>query len=276
MTDRISSLFGGRTSALVALGAALFAATTAHATTIFTSNLSSITTPAGDSTGNNFQLGFNGGAVAGISNTFFSPGNWGFNFVFSSPSQANLVGAFNQISNQSMKLDGAILADSADTQDNGYFLALDSVYEASPINISLSTIAGATYSVSFDFGGAQETGFVGTTTDFLTVGLTGSASQVTGSVTVPQQGFTGWNAVTDTFTAATTGTEVLSFLAGGTPTGNNQEPAMTLLDNISVSQVTVPPPPPTPEPSSLLLLATGMLATGGYFRYRMKKGEASL
>ena len=73
---------------------------------------------------------------------------------------------------------------------------------------------------------------------------------------------------------------MLSFLAGGTPTGANQEPAMTLLDNISVSEGTpiIPPPPPpplpTPEPNSLLLLSTGLCGLGGFLRYRVKKSEA--
>jgi hypothetical protein len=247
--------------------------TTAHATTIFTSNLSSITTPSGSGDGNNFQLNYMGGTVTGITNTFFTGTTWGFNFDYQSPSQAQGVGAFNQGGPTSIKLDGAVVADSADTQDGGYFLALDSVYEAAPIDINVATVAGQTYTVSFDYAGTQQPGYTGTTTDFLTVGLTGSTSQTTASLTVTQQSFTGWDAVSDTFTAASTGTEVLSFLAGGTPSGANQEPAMTLLDNINVSTNSAPPPPMTPEPSSLLLLATGLLGLGGIVRYRFKKGE---
>ena len=238
MTARFPSVLRGRTPALVALAIAFTIATTAHATTIFTSNLSSITTPAGDTTGNNFQLGFAGGAVAGITNTFVSGTTWGFNFVYSSPSQANLVGAFAQATG-TVFLDGAVLADAADTQDKGYFLALDSVYLNSPINISLGTLAAGTYTVSFDYAGTQQKGcpaFCGATTDFLTVGFDGAPSQTTGSLSVAQQGFTGWTAISDTFTTSG-GSTILSFLAGGTPTGANQEPAMTLLDNINVFDI---------------------------------------
>jgi len=262
-------------------------ATTAHATVIFTSNLSSVTTPTGDSTGNNFQLGYMNGAVTGITSNFCSSGStcsagiWGFNFVYSSPSQASGVGAYNQGGSTNIKLDGAVVADPNDTQDNGYFLALDSVYLNAAIGINVSTIAGDTYTVSFDWAGTQQPGYTGTTTDFLTVDLGSDPSKMTSSVTVTQQSFTGcptvpqptaWCGVTDTFTAATTGTEVLSFLAGGTPTGANQEPAMTLLDNISVSQN---PPSSAPEPDSLVLLATGLVGLGGFLRWRSKKIEGA-
>jgi hypothetical protein len=252
-------------------------ATTAHATVIFTSNLSNVTTPSGDTTGNNFQLGFMGGAVPGITNTFNTGTTWGFNFVFSSPSSANLVGAYNQGGSSIVKLDSAVVADPLDTRDNGYFLALDSVYNVAAININVATIIGDTYTVSFDWAGTQQPGYTGTTTDFLTVDLGSLPAQVTGSLTVPQQGFTGcavttWCDVTDTFTATTTGNQVLSFLAGGTPTGANQEPAMTLLDNISVSQN---PPSSAPEPDSLVLLATGLVGLGGFLRWRSKKIEGA-
>lgn len=271
-----TSILRRRSFLLVALGIATMAATTAQAAPIFTSNLSSITTPSGCTTcgaTSNFQLGFNGGAVTGITNTFFTGTTWGFNFDYSSPSSANLVGAFNQGGSQSIKLDSAVVADPNDSQDHGYFLALDSVYQVSPIDISIATTIGQTYSVSFDWAGTQQPGYTGPTTDFLTVVLGGSPAQVTGSVTVPTGGFTGcpvttWCDVTDTFTATTTGTETLSFLAGGTPTGTGQEPAMTLLDNISVSQTTTPP---VPEPNSLALLSSGLLGLAGFARWRMNK-----
>jgi hypothetical protein len=275
MTARFTtSNLRGRVSALVALAIAFTVATAAHASIIFTSNLSDITTPSPNPNGNQFQLGYDGGSVAGITNTNDSDGNPGYNFIYQSAFKSWFNGASSDSGN-TIQLDSNVVADPFDTQDGGYFLALDSVYENSAIDINVSTIAGDTYTVDFDWAGVQQQGYSGATTDFLTVGLTGSASQSTSSINVASGGFTGWDQVSDTFTAASTGTEVLSFLAGGTPTGANQEPAMTLLDNISVSQSnTAPPPSPTPEPNSLLLLSTGLLGLGGFLRYRLKKSEA--
>jgi hypothetical protein len=280
MTSRFTTpLLRGRTSALLGLAFAVTAATTAHAGIIFTSNLSNITTPSPNPNGNQFQLGYDGGSVAGITNTNAADTKPGYNFIYQSAFKSWFNGASSDTGN-TIQLDTAVMDDAADTQDGGYFLALDSVYENAAIDVNLATTAGDTYTVTFDWAGVQQRGYSGTTTEYLAVALNGSTAQVTSPVTVLEQQFSGWQTgVTDTFTATTTGNEVLSFLAGGTPTGANQEPAMTLLDNISVSEApptNIPPPPPpspTPEPNSLLLLSTGLCGLGGFLRYRVKKSE---
>jgi hypothetical protein len=135
------------------------------------------------------------------------------------------------------------------------------------VDVAVSTVAGKTYTVSFDWAGTQQTGFVYSTTDMLQVALGGDPVQDTAMITVAQQGFNGWYDVTDTFTASTTGTEQLSFLDVATTVGHtSQEPAFALVDNISVST-----PSATPEPSSLMLLSTGLMGLGGFVRSRVKK-----
>jgi len=281
MTARFISVLRGRSSALVAVALVATAVTTAQAATIFTSALYNVTAPAGGSTGNNFQLNYNGGQVAGITSALFqnSPAIPGYNFVFAEKAGTNFSADNVAVANGSnsigaagdagtVKLDGLTVFDPNDHQDRGAFLALDSVYQKSEIDIALTTVVGQVYSVSFDWAGTQQTLGVGATTDSLSVGFTGNPNQSTSSINVANQGFTGWFQVTDTFTATSTNS-VLSFLASGTPV-QNQQPAFTLLDNISVSSST-PPPPTIPEPNSLLLLSTGLVGIGGFIRSRFKK-----
>jgi hypothetical protein len=256
---------------LLALSLGILATAAKADTIIFQSNLSLTTAPSPSPTGGNrFQLNVNGGSVQGITSLQSSPGVQGYNFVYDNAAHSILNGASND-SGGIVKMDSNIVDDPFDTQDNHFFLALDGVYHTAAIDISIATVAGQSYTVSFDWGGVQQAGFLGTTTDSLTVGLSGGvASQTTSPVTVPEQGFSGWLQVTDTFVANITGTSILSFLANGSPTGPNQEPAFSVLDNITVSQPTVRSSP-VPEPGSLFLLSTGLIGVGSVLRLRYKK-----
>lgn len=118
--------------------------------------------------------------------------------------------------------------------------------------------AGESTTVSFYFAGAQQYGYTGATTEQLEVSL-GGQSQLTPVLDNVSEGFTGWNLYTMTFTP-TSSSEVLSFLAIGTPSG---VPPMSLLADVSVSSV--------PEPSSLALLGTGLAGLGSLMRRRFKK-----
>jgi hypothetical protein len=78
-------------------------------------------------------------------------------------------------------------------------------------------------------------------------------------VTDPSNGFTGWRYTTLIFTATST-SEVLSFLAVGTPSG---EPPFSLLDGVSMV---------VPEPGSLTLMLGSMIGLGVLaWRERLKR-----
>lgn len=116
----------------------------------------------------------------------------------------------------------------------------------------------AQYAVSFYSAGAQQYSFTGVTTEAWDVSLGGQTLD-TATLTDPNHGFTGWQYTTLTFTATST-SEVLSFLSAGTPSG---EPPFSLLDGVSMTQVTT-----VPEPASAAMLLTGLLAIGVIVRRR--------
>ena len=235
-----ASLFCGGALALVA--------TASHATTIYTSNLSSGSSSSGSAGG--YQLDYNG-TITGVTTT-------GYNFVFTNAAAAVATGANGEYGTVAL---ASVTANTLDTQDGGAFLAMDGDFDTSAVDFAINTVAGQTYTVMFDWAATQQTAFSGATTDSLAVALGGDVAQDTSTLSIGSQGFSGWDAVTDTFVAGTTGTEELSFLAQGTG-----EPPFALLDDIDVST-----PSAAPEPSSLMLLGTGLAALGGFVRMRLKK-----
>ena len=127
-------------------------------------------------------------------------------------------------------------------------MASDGVYQAGPLKQTINgLVIGQNYQVSFDWAGAQQYNFSGNTTEGWTVSL-GSQSFDTVMLSNVSHGFTGWKAQTFTFTA-NAASEVLSFLAKGTPTG---APPFTLLDNVSLVAV--------PEPGTVWEILIGALA----------------
>jgi len=81
-------------------------------------------------------------------------------------------------------------------------------------------------------------------------------------------GFTGWQQESLTFTP-TSATEVLSFLAVGTPSNT---PPMSLLADVTASNTVVAT---TPEPGSFMLLGTGIAGISGLVKARLRKSKAT-
>jgi hypothetical protein len=141
----------------------------------------------------------------------------------------------------------------------GNFMALDADYPANDSNGHSATAAasqtingltaGKTYNVSFAWAGAQQEGYTGATTENLTVSL-GSSSQTTQTTNLASEGFSGWMNQTFSF-VATSSSEVLSFLAGGSPA----IPPFVLVANVSMTAA--------PEPASAAMLITGFALLAG-------------
>jgi hypothetical protein len=131
------------------------------------------------------------------------------------------------------------------------------------------TISGLTvgqnYTVSFNQAAGQQSGNLrGATTEQWQVSL-GSDTQLSAVMNTPSQGVFPWEAQTLTYTASST-SEVLSFLAVGTPSG---APPMVFLDGVDMEST-------VPEPSALMLLAGvgAVMAIGRVGRRAMGKSSA--
>ncbi|HEY0207323.1 MAG TPA: PEP-CTERM sorting domain-containing protein [Acetobacteraceae bacterium] len=176
----------------------------------------------------------------------------GYNYVFT-PGTADTSGAANEY-NQHLKLwgpgDGSSNGLTAASPAGGNFLGADGPYYPGPIQQAVTGLdVGSVATISFYWAGAQQYGYDGPTTEAWQVSL-GNETHVTPVLRNANHGFTGWQQQTLSF-VVTSATEVLSFLAIGTPAG---VPPFALLDGVTVSEV--------PEPSSLVLLGMGLGAAG--------------
>ncbi len=136
-----------------------------------------------------------------------------------------------------------ILSDPA----GGNIAGADGAYQVGAITQTISGLEkGGDYAVTFWYAGAQQYNFTGNTTEAFTVGL-GSQSFETPVLNNLSHGFTGWYQQSFVFEATGT-SEVLSFLAVGTPSG---EPPFSLLDGVTMFEV--------PEPATWAMLGAGVL-----------------
>ena len=143
----------------------------------------------------------------------------------------------------------------------GNFLASDGVYQIGAIQQMINgLVAGQNYQLSFDWAGAQQYGLSGPTTEGWQVSL-GSQTFNTPTISNVNHGFTGWRSQSFTFTA-TGASELLSFLATGSPNGL---PPFSLLDSVSLVAV--------PEPGSVPMMAIGALALAAVVARRRRQSQ---
>ena len=139
--------------------------------------------------------------------------------------------------------------------DGGYFVGADGAFGVDPISQTITgLVAGAKYKLSFQWAGIQQAGYNGAQTEAWEVSL-GNETYKTPVYNNPQHGFSGWMKQSFTFTA-TGPTEVLKFIARGTPDG---VPPFSLLDGVSLTSA-------VPEPATWAMMVLGFGVIGGAMR----------
>ena len=152
----------------------------------------------------------------------------------------------------------------ATSPDKGNFVAADGAYQTGFISQTINGLApGQLYQLSFYQAEAQQQGYNGDTTDRFQVTL-GAQTQLSEVFTNLSNDFTPWVKETLTF-SATSSSEVLSFLAVGTPTG---VPPFALLDGVSLVQA--------PEPGTVWLFSGALLACSAGLRMLRAKRPKSV
>ena len=240
---KLTALTARTVLAATAAGAALaLALASAQATPVIT-NGSFETVTAASST--EFGTRYGGQVVTGWT-------TGGYNFLFK-PGTADTTGAANEYGQQ-LKLwgpgDGSANGLTAASPAGGNFIGADGAYGQAAIQQIITGLdVNSVASITFYWAGAQQYNFNGPSTEAWQVTL-GNETHSTQVVNNAEHGFTGWQKATLSF-VVTSSTEVLSFLALGTPAG---VPPFSLLDGVSISEV--------PEPASLALMGTGLGIAG--------------
>lgn len=142
----------------------------------------------------------------------------------------------------------------------GNYYAADGAYGVAPLTQTVGgLVIGQQYDLSFYWAGAQQYNYNGITTEQWKVSF-GQETYSTAVLTNASHGFTGWQQQLFTFTATNT-SQVLSFLAVGTPEGL---PPFSLLDGVSMTAK-------VPEPGSLAIIGLGLGLIGLNARRRKSK-----
>ncbi len=225
--------------AVVALSAAavLALAPAAKADLITNGSFESSTNGAG-------QLGYN----TTVTGWTTSGPTTSYTFLFS-PSTAGTTGSAGIYGNVALPtIVGA-------SPNGGNFIGQDGAAQVSALSQTVSgLVVGDAYVLTFDWAGTQQTHNDDEPTTEQWQVTFGNATQSTSTVSIPADGFSGWQQASMTF-VATSSTEVLSFLADGTPAG---APPFSLLDGVSLN--------PAPEPASYAMMLGGLLTGAGLLR----------
>jgi hypothetical protein len=202
-------------------------------------------------------------------------GSWtgGYNFLFAASSTgtsgttADTTGAYTPEYKQYLELwgpgNGAINGLST-SPTGGNFVGADGAFQVGAITQVVGGLtAGQTYALTFNWAGAQQQGYTGVNSEGWIVNFGGDSFD-TGFIGNTDKGFTGWRSTTVIFTAHA-GSQVLSFLAEGLPSG---VPPFTLLDSVTMFAV--------PEPTSwgLMLVAVTGCAALAWRRRRAAAAQA--
>lgn len=184
----------------------------------------------------------------------------GYNFLFNGTG-ADTTGVEGQYGNLQLWGAGNGSANGLGASPvGGNFVASDGAYMQAPITQTVQgLVAGQKYNLTFYWAGAQQHGYDGVNTEQWEVKL-GNEMHATEVKTNANHGFTGWQKETFTFTA-TGASELLSFLAVGTPAG---VPPFSLLDGVSMTAA-------VPEPGTWAMLGLGLGLVG--FAARRRKAQ---
>src|SRR5471032_1240064 len=205
--------------------------------------------------GNYGQIGYAGNQVQGWTST-------GYNFLFNDTNadHGGVGGSHGNL--QLWGNDNGSSNGLGASPAGGNFIAADGAFEIAPLTQTVNgLVAGQQYNLSFYWAGAQQYNFNGATTEQWKVSLGGQTIS-TAVKNNANHGFTGWQKETFAFTA-TGASEVLSFLAVGTPAG---VPPFSLLDGVSMTSA-------VPEPQTWGMLGLGLGLVG--FAARRRKAKAA-
>jgi len=210
-----------------------------------------------------FSLTTNG---AGEFNTTYTQAtSWsssGYNFIFA-PGTADTTGSYTPQFNGYLQLwgpgNGSANGLPATSPVGGNYVGADGAYEVGAITQTINGLTvGGQYTVGFWWAAAQQYTFNGPTTEQWQVSL-GNDTLATAVYSNANHGFSGWMYQSFTYTASNT-SEVLSFLAVGTPVG---EPPFSLLAGVTMN--------PTPIPAAALFVVPALLGVFGFSRRKQNK-----